>query len=186
MLNCMVDGQSQDVMVREGVGLGDVIGTMNSEEIEVSSENCPGMALSDADKLESTTGSTELSAREILADACDFLSELHRFVLETAGLYRAGDEIKASEHFMELIQGMEWFVKVTASIEARLDIDFTSTLCAGQTLSDSVDGLNRILMDIIVAQEQRDMVLQTDLLEYELAPQLELWQDIYASLRQKS
>jgi hypothetical protein len=47
-----------------------------------------------------------------------------------------------------------------------------------------VDGLNGILMEIIGAQQHSDWVLLTDLLEYELAPQLELWQEIFTTLKQ--
>jgi hypothetical protein len=85
---------------------------------------------------------------------------------------------------MELIQGMEWFVRIASTIEAQLKIDFTVTRCAGRTLRESVDGLNGILMEIIGAQQHSDWVLLTDLLEYELAPQLELWQEIFTTLKQ--
>jgi hypothetical protein len=150
----MVDGQSHDIIV----GSGAVIGT-------------PG-------------GSTGLSDLEVLGEGCTYLLELHRFLLQTAETYRVGDDRKGRELFMELIQGMEWFVKIASTIEAQLNIDFTVTRCAGRTLRESVDGLNGILMEIIGAQQHSDWVLLTDLLEYELAPQLELWLEIFTTLKQ--
>jgi hypothetical protein len=150
----MVDGQSQDIII----GSGAVIGT-------------PG-------------GPTGFSDQEVLDEGYTYLLELHRFLLQTAETYRAGDDRKGRELFMELIQGMEWFVKIASTIEAQLKIDFTMTHCAGRTLRESVDGLNGILMEIIGAQQHSDWVLLTDLLEYELAPQLELWQEIFTTLKQ--
>jgi len=108
---------------------------------------------------------------------------LRIFLLHAAKLYRSGEEAKGSEVFMELIQGLEWFVKITSTVGLMLKIDFSVTSCAGRTLAESVDSLNRILLEIILAQEQRDLVLLTDLLEYELAPQLILWLEIFTELR---
>jgi hypothetical protein len=97
--------------------------------------------------------------------------------------YRDGDESKGGKLFVELVMGLEWFVKVTSAAETLLQVDFGDTRCAGRTLTETVESLNRVLLEIIVAQEQRDWVLLTDLLEYELAPQLELWQQIFSMLR---
>lgn len=128
---------------------------------------------------------TEHSSRKLLDEVCSCLDELRIFLLRSAELYRAGDETKVRGPFMELIQGLEWFVTTATAAERQLNIDFAGTSCAGQTLAESVDGLNRVLREIVVAQEQRDWVLLSDLLEYELAPQLELWLEIFTMLRHR-
>ncbi len=195
MQNCTVERQSYDFMAGEGAGMDSVIGTLggdavtngsiidarkvNGEGMDVMSDGCADGALA----VEGTTESTEHSALDVLAEGCDYLVELHRFLLQTTEMYRAGDDTKGRELFMELIQGLEWFVKIASVIESQLNIDFSATNCAGRSINESVENLNGILLEIIVAQEQQDLVLLTDLLEYELAPQLELWLEIFTTLR---
>ena len=111
------------------------------------------------------------------------LDDLNRVLLQTVELYRGGDSSKGLQFFMELIDGMERFVKVATTAEPLLKHDIAGTSCGGQTLAESVETLNGILLEMIVAQERRDWVLLTDLLEYELDPQLKLWLDIFTALR---
>jgi hypothetical protein len=201
MLSCMVDGQAHDIMASEGERLGSVIGTLNSEvakrgrfiaalkvngeDCALDSENCADRTLAEIGRLDVTTESSVDLALETLAEGGNYLGELRSFLLQTADSYRAGDETKGKELFVELINGLEWFVKIALMAELHLQVDFAETFCAGRTLTESVERFNRILLEIIAAQEQRDWVLLTDLLEYELAPQLELWREIFAMLRSR-
>jgi len=171
MLNCMAGGQSHEITAGNEI----FIGTPGTGKVDGISDRSADLA---------PAGAKGLSDLEILGEGCSYLVELHRFLLQTAETYRAGDVVKGRELFMELIHGMEWFVKIASTIEAQLKIDFTVARCSGRTLRDSVDGLNGILMEIIGAQEHSDWVLMTDLLEYELAPQLELWLEIFTTLKQ--
>jgi hypothetical protein len=161
MLSSIVDGQTHDMLASEGENMADI------------------------SRLKVTTESTEHLTLEFLTDSCNYLCELRRFLLQTVELYRTGDETKGRELFMELIQGLEWLVKIASTTEQLLIIDVAGASCAGPTLTDSVDSLNRILLEIIVAQENQDWVLRTDLLEYELAPQLEQWIEIFTMLQHR-
>jgi hypothetical protein len=138
--------------------------------------------LNDACQLEVTTELTELSVLELLTEGCSHLGKLNLSLSQATGFYRTGDETKGREFFLELIKGMEWFVKIVSALRLK-KIDFAETVCAGRTLVESVDVLNGILREILVAQEQGDWILLTDLLEYELVPQLELWLEIFSLLR---
>jgi hypothetical protein len=168
----LVEGQGNGSMRLNGVA------DQNScflASLKISGESPDGSAHS--------SESIEHQSLDVLAEGCDFLKELHCFLLQTAEFYRAGNEIKGREHFMELINGMECFVNLASSLELQQKIDFAVIRCAGRTLAESVDNLNGVLLDIIAAQEQSDLILLTDLLEYELAPQLELWLEIFTMLR---
>ena len=144
--------------------------------------------LNDVSHMEVTTESAEAaehSVQELLTEGSSHVGKLCLILIQTTEFYRAGDETKGRELFMELIEGMEWFVKIASAAGQLLKIDFAETSCAGRTITESVDSLNGILLEIIVAQEQRDLILMTDLLEYELAPQLEHWMEIFTLLRQR-
>lgn len=201
MLNFMVDGQTHDIKSYDGVALDNIIGMLsseaakngrfiaslkvNGEELETGFETGADMVLADISSLEVTTVSSEQLVLEALAEGGSYLVELRNFLIQTTDAYRTGNETKGRELFIELIQGLEWFVKIASTAELQLKVDFAGTICSGQTLSEAVDSLNQILLEIIVAQEQRDWVLLTDLLEYELAPQLELWREIFSLLCKK-
>jgi hypothetical protein len=180
----MVDGQTHASMAGEGDGLCNVVGSLCSAVSKDGGVTALGTETGEERMgMTESTESAENSALEVLVEGCNYLGELHLFLLQAAKLYRSGDETKGREHFLELIQGLEWFVKITATVELLLKIDFAGTRCAGRTLAEAVDNLNGVLLDIIAAQEQRDTILITDLLEYELAPQLELWLEIFTMLR---
>lgn len=121
----------------------------------------------------------EFTAHELLREGSAFLEELHRLILQTAELYRAGNEQEGNGHFIELTHGLEWFVKLTATVQQRPEFSAVVATCAPQPVS----GLNDILGEIVAAQEHQDMVLLTDLLEYELALQVKPWLDTFSKLR---
>jgi hypothetical protein len=121
---------------------------------------------------------TENSDLEILREGSACPGELLHLLQQTAEFYRAGDLTRGSGLFLELIQGMERLVNIASVAEQRF-----KTACDDRTFADAADSINRILLEIIGAQEQRDWVLLTDLLEYELAPQLELWVEIFTTIR---
>lgn len=200
MLRCMVDGERHDIEPCEGDELGNVIGALSCEvaksgrfiaslkvngaELDASFERATDLPLAEVSGIEITTDSSANLALAALTEGGEYLTELRRFLFHLVELYRGGDEVRGGELFVDLVTGLEWFVKVTAAAEKLLMVDFAGTRCGDRTLAEAVDSLNRVLMEIIVAQEQRDWVLLTDLLEYELAHQLEQWQLIFAMLRQ--
>jgi hypothetical protein len=125
----------------------------------------------------------EFSPAELLREGCIFLEELHRVILQTAELYRVGSEQDGNGQFIELTHALEWFANLVSSACQVPEFNLASAEMNGDMGAEPVAGLNGILMEIVSAQEQRDLVLMTDLLEYELAPQVKSWQDTFIRLR---
>lgn len=128
------------------------------------------------------SGGRAFTAHELVQEGSIFLEELHRSILLTAELYRAGNEQEGNRHFIELTHGLEMFVTLTAA--ARQCPDFSSM--SVEVIAPSITGLNDILMEIVASQEQQDFVLLTDLLEYELASQVKPWLETFTKLRDNS
>src|ERR1039457_3882774 len=128
----------------------------------------------------------ENAVLEVLSDGSNFIAELRSFISATVEFYRIGNEIKGGEHLLSLIEGLEWVVNLTDRIGTLLKVDFSGTCMDGRTLTESVESLNVLLLEIVTAQEQRDWVLLSDLLEYELEPQLGLWQEVFGMLRKRN
>jgi len=153
-----------------------------NETLEENPAGCQGV-----ERLTGTTpdgysapsgGEGAFTVRGLLQEGSVFLEELHRSIMVTAGLYRAGNEQEGNGHFIELTHGLEMFVTLTSAARQFPEFGTMPVDAAGVAA-----GLNDILVEIVAAQEQQDMVLLTDLLEYELAPQVKPWLETFTALR---
>lgn len=200
MVHCRVDGREHAVTAREMDELATVIDALNSDiskagcfiaslrvdgrELEPGAEWYRPRKLSGIRSIDVTTGCTSQLAAEALGQGERQLDELRGLLGQTVGLFRSGSDQRAMKLFIDLISGFEWFVTMIRSVGDMLQVDFTTTCMDGNTLAGEVDAMNRILLDIIGAQERRDWVLLGDLLEYELEPQMERWRKLPGVLRE--
>lgn len=121
----------------------------------------------------------------VLDDGISHAAELERFTLTTAGLFRAGRERAALDHYIDLLGSLDMLVRALAETGRGLEVDFSNTSIGGVTLERFVDQLNGLLRETMAAQQRRDWVLIADLLEYELKPHLDQWKGVFAILREK-
>ncbi|WP_052263248.1 hypothetical protein [Geobacter pickeringii] len=119
---------------------------------------------------------------EVLTDGNAHAAEMQRHALETAAAFRAGGERRALGHYIELLGGFDLLVKTLDGAGRALGVDFAATVVGDTTLARFVEDLNALLTESMKAQERKDWVLLADLLEYELAPHLEAWQQVFAAL----
>ena len=201
MVQCMVDG-SEQVLPGTLDDLTEVVDLLNSQcrktgrfiaalkvdgrELEAVSQWYLPRKLQGIGTIEVTTGLSAQLAADAIGHADRTLGDLRGRLLQTVELFRSGNDQKGIKNFIELVTGLEWFVGTIGSVGDILQIDFSSPFRDGPPLSQDVDAMNRILLDIIGAQERRDWVLLGDLLEYELEPQMERWQELLVQLRQLS
>jgi len=201
MLNCVVDGRARNIEVGGACNLGNLISSINREMAEagkvVSTLRINGEEFFGDEnelvlrgdmgptRIEITTDTPSNLAMQTLASGQEYIEDMRDFLLKTVDMFRTGQEQKAKEYFLESVEGLQWLVKMVGYISQILRIDFKSMLYDGASLSKSVDELNQIFLDIISAQEHADSVLIADLLEYELAPQMERWKRIFSSLQER-
>jgi hypothetical protein len=124
----------------------------------------------------------EPAAWEILAEAVDYTGRLLSSLRQTVGLYRTGDARNAGNAFVDLVQGLELFTQILAVVETHLQVDFAATTFRGESLADAVSRLNGVFAEMVQAQERCDLVFLADILEYELAPSLEQWRELFGAL----
>jgi hypothetical protein len=120
----------------------------------------------------------------VLQDGCCYLDDLGRFLSATSGLFRIGDGQAANNSLAELISGLGLMLQTIGAVAEALGPDLAASLPGNESLEQLMNNLNAVLRDIVHAQERRDLVLLADLLEYELAPHLELWKGIFSALRE--
>ncbi len=123
------------------------------------------------------TGSASKSLPEILGDARLFLEDFRTFLLETAVLFRTGQETRAKESFVQVVEALQCMTYLINEIAPLMRKRLAEAAPDAGTLDRSLEELNMVLTEIISSQERRDWVLLADLMEYELAPQLKLWDE---------
>ena len=199
MIQCMVDGCEHAVPAGDmdelamfidalscEVGVkGRFIATLSLDgrELYPSSEWYQPRKLKGIRRIEVTTGLSRQLASDALQQGDRCLDELQSTLLQSVEFFRSGNDQKGMKLFIDLVSRLEWFVTTVRSVGDIMGVDFATTLMNGAPLSEEVEGLNRILLDIVGAQERRDWVLLGDLLEYELEPQMERCRNLLGVLQ---
>lgn len=199
MINCMIDGQQRVIEIGntdEFASFVDELTTevardrrfisclrVNGREIEPGSEWFVPRKLMGVYSVEVTTGSSSDLVYGALSQGETLMADLHRSLQQTVGAFRAGNDVKGGKLFVEMVNGLEGFVSLTGEIGSALQLDFCTVRSGGLLLSEAITSLNQVLLDIIKAQEHRDWVLLSDLLEYELSQRVDYWQEVYVMLR---
>jgi len=193
MLSCVIDGQVKSFNLNGADSLSVMLEGLNSDlakggrfiaSLRVNGEEVAGNAeeasrrLDGIDSIEITTESPVCLVGKLLDEGEHYIDGLRAYMLQVAGDYSAGSE-RADGSFTEAVQGLQWFVQMTGFIESTLNLDFQKLLLNGRPVAEYVKSLNGILQEIVTAQEEGDPIMLADLLEYDLAPHLEQWKEIY-------
>lgn len=120
---------------------------------------------------------------DVLQDGCSYLEDLGGFLSGTSSRFRIGEIQAANNSLAELISGLGLMLQTIDTVGVALGPDFAAALPGNESLESLMSNLNAVLREIVRAQERKDLVLLADLLEYELAPHLELWKGIFSALR---
>jgi|ADurb_Gly_01_Slu_FD_contig_51_1278082_length_683_multi_6_in_0_out_0_1 hypothetical protein len=120
---------------------------------------------------------------DVLRDGCSYLDDLGRLLFTASGQFRVGNGAEANSSLAELVSGLGLLVQTIDTVSTAMGAGFDASLPGNQSLQILANSLNAVLREILHAQERKDLVLLADLLEYELAPYLEGWKGIFASLR---
>lgn len=100
----------------------------------------------------------EQQITEILEETFEYIDRLINGINTVMNGYRSGNEGKAHELMVHVIDGFSWVLEVINATKLSKNIDIT---------------INEFLEEMIIAYKNLDYVLLCDLLEYEIIPVLE-------------
>jgi hypothetical protein len=109
-----------------------------------------------------------------------------------AGATRLGDAFRgfdvshANQDLQELAQGLGTLVAIAHAISEIVGTSLDAVTCDGQTGSSMVAALSTQADELIAARETGDWITGADIIEYDLAPQLQRWPAIFEALRTAS
>ncbi|WP_265445743.1 hypothetical protein [Acetivibrio straminisolvens] len=110
--------------------------------------------------------------KEIIGTAAEYIVKASEGVGQIVEFFQSGREDVATRMMVDLVEGIEW---LTQAIEGTKDIHGEYSMDISQA--------NSILREISEAYENMDYVLISDLLEYELLPIVNIWQEQLANIK---
>ncbi len=107
---------------------------------------------------------------EAITDGKNYLPQLKEGLSKVVTMLQEGREGEGINLFIECIEGLEWFGTVLAGTEC-----FRETLVYDKEQVNLAGRYRQVLTDLLKAWENRDMVLISDLLGFEVAPVIEMF-----------
>ena len=107
-----------------------------------------------------------------LANAKEYLEKLIPGFQKAADLFRMGNEQEAHKFYLQILDGIDWFSQVVLNI-----VKSRGNQVEGQSLGDRQEKLTGLMAQMLEANQNQDRVLMADLLENEMIPYYEDWQE---------
>jgi len=114
-----------------------------------------------------------------LANALDYLERLIPGFRQASDLFRMGNEQEANKFYIQILDGMDWFSEVINIVMGSKEKGSESETI----FSDRQAKLTNLMGQMLEANKNQDWVLLADILEYEMVPFYEEWQDILKKLK---
>jgi hypothetical protein len=140
------------------------------------------------DTLMTSTASIELLELELanlkdlvtnnLTNAKEYLEKLIPGFQKAADLFRMGNEQEAHKFYLQILDGIDWISQVAQSI-----VNSRNNPNEIQDLKKRQEKLTNLMTQMLEANQNQDWVLLADLLEYEMIPFYEDWQEAFSRIK---
>ncbi|KXS40474.1 MULTISPECIES: hypothetical protein [unclassified Candidatus Frackibacter] len=109
------------------------------------------------------TTKVNILIQETLEQADEYLPKLRKGIIETTELFRQGNIEEGNQKYQLCLEGLEWYTDALESILSLISNDQLK-----EEGKNKLTNINTILVDIMKAFQNEDMVFVADLLEYEI------------------
>jgi hypothetical protein len=164
------DGQLVTKLVVDG---GDITGTEH-ENIDVRS---------DIELIEITSNSPAGLIIESMDVISEWLEPLSKSIMKCADEFRLGDDGKAVESFIQVVDGFRLLMVGISQVLRLIQAHFPDINT--DVILDYQNGFSGQLDELIEAQQNQDLIMLADLLEYEIYEQLGRWDEIKSAFSEK-
>ena len=121
-------------------------------------------------------------AAAALKDCRVHLERIRQGARETAERFRLYDEFEANERLAELLEAVRNFLRFMHTIHTSLGIDLQTVAYQETSAAQELARFECIIDAMYQTQQEGDLILLADQLEYELLPGLECWDGLTARL----
>jgi len=127
------------------------------------------------DRLEITSGSAVEFTVQSLRRTAELLPQLAATVRELGKSFLATPYFKLQDDFSACISNLREFFHFLGEVQSNLGVDSATVHVGEETLLDRNEKMVRVLEEIILAFASKDFVKISDLMQYEVAPALEVY-----------
>jgi hypothetical protein len=137
------------------------------------------------EKVEIFTGTITEVANDSIAEALEYLDRIESATPSLAESFRVSPGPEAFENLRQLCEGFYWLNllldKLGTTFQANLKDCYIRDLSAPEYYQKFIS----VLKQLVESQENRDFILISDLLEYEILPLVPVWREILRFISQK-
>jgi hypothetical protein len=131
------------------------------------------------EKIEILTGSVIEIAVESITESMAYLDRIERLTPSLAESFQISPGPEAYENLRHLYEGFYCLNTLLEKLQARFDLKIEDIPISKIPVRQHLQKFASILKELIQSQEQRDFVLMSDLLQYEIYPLIPVWKEMF-------
>ena len=150
---------------------------LDGQEVSSSAPDTLMSAVSSVELLELELADLKDLMANNLSNAKEYLEKLIPGFQKAADLFRMGNEQEAHKFYLQILDGIDWISQVVQTV-----VNSRNKELVGQDLKDRQERLTGLMTQMLEANQNQDWVLLADLLEYEMIPFYENWQEALSKM----
>ncbi len=197
MLNVILDGQTVDQPMTGSETVADIVKAISRMipsdksvvKVHLDGADVTGKFdqqngyVSQHNRLEVNTGNTRELAGETVVSLLEFHGSLQNALAKAAEEFRMGDENRSNEIFAQCLDALQIVLRTSYSVANLFKIKGDTVIVDDTSMDEQMQRVSGLLDEILEAQNQRDMILIADLIEYELIPMMDTWEQFMLQIQ---
>ena len=148
------------------------------DDLMLDADKSKAFNLRDFDEIKITTMSQLELINGSLNAAITFLNEFKAGIVKTTDEIRWGNSNAGFKNFSAYLSGLTMFIQIMEKISQFLKIDYNNLVYDGKSVQSYFNDLEKILSSVLSTQVEQDYVLLADIVEFELKPNIEMFENI--------
>ncbi len=155
------------------------------DDLMLDADKSKAFNLRDFDEIKITTMSQLELINGSLNAAITFLNEFKAGIVKTTDEIRWGNSNAGFKNFSAYLSGLTMFIQIMEKISQFLKIDYNNLVYDGKSVQSYFNDLEKILSSVLSTQVEQDYVLLADIVEFELKPNIEMFENILKDMSLK-
>ena len=155
------------------------------DDLMLDADKSKAFKLGDADEIKITTMSQLELINGSLNAAITFLKEFKTGIVKTTDEIRWGNSVTGFKDFSAYLSGLTMFIQIMEKISQFLKVDYNNLVYDGKSVQTYFNDLEKILSSVLSTQVEQDYVLLADIVEFELKPNIDIWENVLKDMKNK-
>jgi hypothetical protein len=137
------------------------------------------------EKVEIFTGTVDEILSDSISEAFTYLERAEEGILVLARNFQSDPGPESFQGLSQLCEGFYWLNLLLSKLSDNFAIVLDDVIVQGVPAGEHHRKFLTVLKELLDSQEKRDLVLISDLLEYEIAPMVSLWKEMFQVIAEK-